>query len=360
MLIDGHARTEVSGDSPIPVLILDVTEEEADKILATFDPLGAMATADTAKLDALLKEVQTDSAAVEAMIASLAQQHDLAEDVPEPGQGGDEFDAAPADGPTRAQLGDVWIIGGKHRLMVGDCTDAGTVLLLMNGAKAALCFTSPPYNAGKYTLTGNVQKKDKSSRYEGNSDDLPEEDYLQFLNGFTLHALRNCELVAVNIQQLANNKRPVLAWAYGFANHFADRAIWYKGSGNPAMARNVMDSRFEDIWIFSPLEKPTRAIPNVDFRGTVENVFCSTGASRDNSVPDCHAATMPMAMCEWALSSWSPPSALIYDPFLGSGTTLIAAHRLGRVCYGCEIEPKYADVILKRAEAEGMACERED
>jgi DNA modification methylase len=50
----------------------------------------------------------------------------------------------------------------------------------------------------------------------------------------------------------------------------------------------------------------------------------------------------------------------VYDPFLGSGGTLIAAHRLGRVCYGCELDPKYADAVLRRAEAEGLTCERTD
>ena len=72
MLIDGHARTEVSGDSLIPVLVLDVTEAEADKILATFDPLGAMAGADARKLEELLREVQTGNEAVAAMIDKLA------------------------------------------------------------------------------------------------------------------------------------------------------------------------------------------------------------------------------------------------------------------------------------------------
>ena len=72
MLIDGHARTEVSGDSLIPVLVLDVTEEEADKILATFDPIGAMAGADARKLEELLREVQTGNEAVAAMIDQLA------------------------------------------------------------------------------------------------------------------------------------------------------------------------------------------------------------------------------------------------------------------------------------------------
>lgn len=73
-LIDGHARAEVAGDAEIPVLILDVTESEADKILATFDPLGAMAEADGQKVDKLLREVQTGSEALAEMLANLHEQ----------------------------------------------------------------------------------------------------------------------------------------------------------------------------------------------------------------------------------------------------------------------------------------------
>jgi len=72
-LIDGHLRAETTGDMPIPVLVLDVTAEEADKLLATFDPIGAMATADAEKLEALLREVSSTNDAVNALLASVAQ-----------------------------------------------------------------------------------------------------------------------------------------------------------------------------------------------------------------------------------------------------------------------------------------------
>jgi hypothetical protein len=86
-LIDGHARAEVSGDAPVPVLVLDVTEAEAKTILATFDPLGAMAGADAAKLEALLAQVSADNAAVAELLDGLAHQHGL-NDSPEPEQHG--------------------------------------------------------------------------------------------------------------------------------------------------------------------------------------------------------------------------------------------------------------------------------
>jgi hypothetical protein len=86
-LIDGHARAETCGDAPIPVLVLDVTEAEAKAILATFDPLGAMAGADAEKLEALLAEVSTDNAAVAELLAGLARDNGLGEaaETDEPG-----------------------------------------------------------------------------------------------------------------------------------------------------------------------------------------------------------------------------------------------------------------------------------
>ncbi len=84
VLIDGHLRAETTGDQPIPVLVLDVTAEEADKLLATFDPIGAMATADAEKLEALLAEVSSSNDAVNALLASVAQDAGITTAVEEP------------------------------------------------------------------------------------------------------------------------------------------------------------------------------------------------------------------------------------------------------------------------------------
>lgn len=267
----------------------------------------------------------------------------------------EESQDAPAEVDRAAELlekwqvvaGDLWQIG-DHRLICGDCTDAATVARVMGGERAAVCFTSPPYNAGKYTLTGNVQMEDKSSRYKGQSDDRPEQEYIDLLRDFTDRALEVCELVCVNIQQLANNKHAVLKWVSIYADRFVDRAIWCKGAGNPAFAPSVMDSRFEDIWIFSPNERPKRTITTGDFRGTVPNVVHSTGASSENESPATHAATMPMAVCEYAVKSWTKEDAIIYDPFCGSGTTLLACENLGRRGRAVEISPAYVAVALER------------
>ncbi len=240
------------------------------------------------------------------------------------------------------------VVEYRHKVLCGDSRHEDDVARLMGESKSDLCFTSPPYNAGKYTLTGNVVKKDKSSRYDGFGDNLPENEYVTFLEEFTRVALKWSAVVAVNMQQLANNKFAVLRWVSSFIENFVDRAIWYKGHGNPAMAANVMASRFEDIWIFSPNRRPTRAIACADFRGTVENVILSVGASSENDSADTHAATMPMVVACYPLESWTKPGAIIYDPFLGSGTTMIAAENLKRRCFGIEISPAYVAVCLER------------
>lgn len=96
--IDGHLRLETMGDRSVPVLVTDLDEAEAKKLLATFDPLGAMAGADSDRLEALLREVQTSSDAVADLLSGIAADAGLewaAGGLPAPGAGGDEFDPTP-------------------------------------------------------------------------------------------------------------------------------------------------------------------------------------------------------------------------------------------------------------------------
>ena len=96
-IIDGHLRAETTPDMEVPVLVLDVTEAEADKILATLDPLGAMAEADQGKLSELLAEIETDNEGLQAMLDDLAAEHGIG-DFDMPGDAdGQEFDESCAD-----------------------------------------------------------------------------------------------------------------------------------------------------------------------------------------------------------------------------------------------------------------------
>jgi hypothetical protein len=139
-IVDGHLRAETTPDAVVPVLVVDLDDKEADKVLATFDPLAAMAEPDEEQLAALLKGIETDSEALAAMLEQLAQDAGcepngeiIEDEIPEP----------PDEAITK--LGDL-IILGDHRLLCGDSSKPEDLDRLLGGAKIHLVNTDPPYN----------------------------------------------------------------------------------------------------------------------------------------------------------------------------------------------------------------------
>ena len=130
-------------------------------------------------------------------------------------------------------------------------------------------------------------------------------------------------------------------------NKYADCFVWDKLTAEPAMARKVTNSRFEFIHVFS--KKANRSIGVRDFRGDVDNVF-ALNSRQDKEHSKIHKATFPVAFPCWFFFNFSNEGSAIYEPFCGTGTTLIAAEQLNRKCYGMEISPAYCDVIVKRWE----------
>jgi DNA modification methylase len=245
---------------------------------------------------------------------------------------------------TDIVVGDLFEIG-EHRLLCGDSTDSDAVAKLMNGDKANIAFTSPPYNAGKSeTLSGNTHTTD--NKYNEYNDNQTQSDYLNLLIGFTNNALINSEYLICNIQSLAGNKIALIDYLYKYKNNFIDVAIWDKGHGAPAMAENVMTNSWEYMFFISSKEKATRVIPNGGFRGTVPNIYRGK-PQRNNEFSNVHAATFPIDLPEWALQ-FTKQNDIVLDQFLGTGTTMVAAHQLNRKCYGMELDPKYCQVIIDR------------
>ena len=245
---------------------------------------------------------------------------------------------------TDIVLGDLFEIG-EHRLLCGDSTDSDQVAKLMNGQKANLSFTSPPYNAGKSEmLSGNTHTTD--NKYNEYNDNQKQSDYLDLLIGFTNNALLFSDYLICNIQSLAGNKIALIEYLNQYKNNFIDVAIWDKGHGAPAMAENVLTSAWEYMFFISSKENASRAIPNANFRGTVPNIY--RGApNRNNEFSNVHAATFPIDLPEWALQ-FTKEKNIVLDQFLGTGTTMVAAHQLKRKCYGMELDPKYCQVIIDR------------
>ncbi|HEX4613170.1 MAG TPA: DNA methyltransferase [Urbifossiella sp.] len=350
-LIDGHARAETAPDAEIPVLVLDVTEAEADVLLATFDPLGAMAGADASKLDALLRDVRTSNDAIAGMLQGLAEEAGCEWGQTETavaGGGGDEFEASPEpDGPTRTADGDLWVIGGRHRLLVGDCTDPTGVARLLAGASPFLMVTDPPYgvdydpdwrneaaDAGHLSYaarrTGQVAN-------DGRADWTAAYRLFPGAVAYVWHAGRHAGTVAAGLAEAGLAVRSQIVWrkpTFAISRghyHWQHEPCWYAARDGES-ARWCGDRTQSTVWDIS-------------------------NRVNDEDRND-HGTQKPLECMARPIRNHGGEGDLVYDPFLGSGTTLVAAHRLGRACYGCELEPKYADVILNRAEAEGLAVEK--
>ena len=364
-LIDGHARREVAikqGAKRVPVLVGNWTEEQERKILATLDPLSALAEADPEALAALLAVIDFESESVAAMLLGMKSDAGLA--TVEPGAGGDEFDATPeATGPTRTKAGELWVIGGKHRLLVGDCTDAGNVARLMDGAKAGLCNTDPPYGV-KLDLTANHDASNSAkgitTKYRDfgaiENDELDGPELQAFLESYIRTAVPHLTENAAHYMW-----HPMLTQGTFFAAAAAAAAadilihrqiVWVK----PHFIFGRGDYHWQHELCFYGWRRGYRP----EFYGernqsTTWVLDEGGGAIRKDQG---HPTQKPIELFSRPIQNHTKPGEVIYEPFAGSGSQFIAAHRLGRVCYGCEIEPRYADVILKRAEAEGLEAHR--
>jgi DNA modification methylase len=348
-IIAGHGRLAAArklGNTEVPVIELTgLSEAQKRAYILADNKLALNAGWDIDLLAEELKELKDLNFDLELTGFS---DKELADFLTEEVEGLTDEDAVP-DVPEepKTKLGDIYQLG-KHRLMCGDSTSIDAVELLLDGEEADFMFTSPPYNAGKSeSLSGNTHTTD--NKYATYRDDKPQDDYLDFLCGFTNAWMWNTKCMAINIQQLAGNKIAFLEYLHTYKNHFVDVAIWNKGHGAPAMAANVMNSCFEYVIFLAQTENPSRAIPVSDFRGTVKNVY-EGKPNRNNEFSKVHAATFPVDFPEWAITNFTQKESIIADCFGGTGTTMIACEKHNRKARVMELDPKYCDVIVKRWE----------
>jgi DNA modification methylase len=240
--------------------------------------------------------------------------------------------------------GDIWILG-EHRLMCGDSTKVDDINKLVLD-KIDLLFTSPPYNAGKSEkLSGNTHLTD--NKYQEYNDDKNQSEYLDLLNMFTSEWIKKSNFMIVNLQQLSGNKIAFIEYLNNFKNNLIDIAIWNKGHGAPAMAKNVMNSCFEYLIFLTEKNEPSRAIPCKEFRGNIKNIYDGK-PNRKNEFSSIHGATFPVDLVEWVITNFSHDKSIIADSFSGVGTTLIGCQKHGRIYRGMELDSKYVDATIKR------------
>jgi DNA modification methylase len=239
--------------------------------------------------------------------------------------------------------GDLFEIG-EHRMMCGDATDINDWNKLEIKEKS-ICFTSPPYNAGLSSkLTGNKTASAKGNFYEEYDDNS--NDYPSLIQDSLSNAIQLCDGVCFNVQPLANNKTILIDWLHKNKEYLVDILTWDKGHAAPAMASGVLSSSFEWLVIFNKSNN-SRSIPLSSWRGTISNVY-SAPPQRNNEFSSIHAATFPIHLPEFIIRDLMNECKGVVDCFIGTGTTMVAAHQLNRRCYGMEIDPKYCQVIIDR------------
>lgn len=256
----------------------------------------------------------------------------------------DEVPEPPAIPVTK--LGDLWILG-EHRVMCGDSTSIDAVEKLMNGLKADICFTSPPYALGSSaSLSGNKAMAKLGNAYTQHKDNADE--WAILMDGWWSASIPYVSAWVVNVQPLAGNKRNLFNWVNNRIHQLCDFITWDKGHAAPAIAEGVMSSCFEWMIIFGD-ENASRSVPFSSWRGTIKNVYAAP-PQRSNEFASIHAATMPTHVPEWVFTKLCDKAKSVYEPFAGTGTTLIACEKTGRINRSMELDPKYVDVIVRRWE----------
>ena len=253
----------------------------------------------------------------------------------------DEDDTPEVTENPVSKVGDIWLLG-EHRVMCGDSTNGGDVALLMNGEKADICFTSPPYNAGSLEIRGNKSTEKKYNSFE---DNQTSEDYFNFLYKNLVCMMEVSNEVFYNIGLVQNNKNTIFQIITEFGDKFKDIIYWKKNTVAPHIQKGIVNNLVEFIICFGDGK---RKFLNPQFsQGSYWNVIEGSNAS-SNDYSDIHKATFPVYLPENIIDNFSNKNSIVIDCFLGSGTTLIAAEKKNRKCYGMELDEKYCDVIVKR------------
>jgi DNA modification methylase len=260
----------------------------------------------------------------------------------------DEVPEPPAEPITKA--GDLWLLG-DHRLLCGDSTKAEDVARLMGGEKADLCFTSPPYNAGN-SKTGaydGMKRTDFKKMYVHDLDRMTSDEYKAFLLSVldrVTEIATESACVLWNVAYNANSRREYGEVAFGHsALKVQETIVWDKSHGMNVAGNHVYSRSAEFVFLLAKTEKYC----SNQNGGVYWNVWRISTRDGDN-MHNGHGASFPVALPSQGITQHSCEGDTVYEPFCGSGTTLIAAEQLGRKCYGMEISPAYCDVIVKRWE----------
>jgi DNA modification methylase len=262
----------------------------------------------------------------------------------------DDYEA-PSEIKTDIVIGDLIEIG-NHRLLCGDSTDSDSVAKLMDGQKADMVFTSPPYNGN--TSVGFHQSSKKNSLptsplYNNNeSDNKTSEEYIKFNADIfnTIKTIASDDLVILyNINYNRNSPDDYIDVVNQGRNIFnlVETIIWEKSMAI-SLAGDNLTRIIEFIFVFyNGNDKPK--LNKTHTNECIKNLWSISNIGANH---ETHKACFPIKLVEQGINVYAKENALLYEPFTGSGTTMVASHQLKRKCYGMELDPKYCQVIVDR------------
>lgn len=240
----------------------------------------------------------------------------------------DDFDVdAELSKPAVAKAGDVWLLG-RHRVVCGDSTLPETYDVLMDGRKANMVLTDPPYNVNVEETAGKIK-----------NDNMADEDFYKFLFAAFVNMEQSMEqdasIYVFHADTEGLNFRKAFA-AAGF--YLSGCCIWKKNA--------LVLGRSPYQWQHEPClfgwKKGGKHNWYSDRKQTTIWEYDRPKASKD------HPTMKPVALMAYPIQNSCMSNCIVLDPFLGSGSTLIAAEQTNRICFGIELDEKFVDVIVKR------------
>lgn len=236
-------------------------------------------------------------------------------------------DEIPENVPVRSKLDNLYELG-QHRILCGDSTQKKAVLKLMNGKKADMVFTDPPYGMNLDADFSDMVGIDKGKKYNNVIGD-------------------NTDYNPKHIFKDLGYCKEIFLWG---ADYYAEKVpkrnngcfiVWDKtesGIRTNSAYEKQFGSNFELCW---SKQQHKRQIVPVLWKG----IF---GLNKEDIKRRIHPTQKPIKLCEWFITHFSRRDKIIIDLFLGSGSTLIACEKTNRICYGMEIDPHYVDIIVQR------------
>lgn len=266
------------------------------------------------------------------------------------------------------QTGDIWILGDGHRLACGDSTNPDHVKALMAGRLADLCFTSPPY----------AQQRDYTAAID---------DWDALMQGvFSVLPMKHEAQVLVNLGLFHRDDEWQPYW-YGWIEWMRSIEwrrfgwyVWDKGWGAPGDWHGHLAPSHEFIFHFNRVYSKVHKTKVKDAKnittgilgkqttrakdGSTKRIGNQASTAQRNKIPDSvlrinrqvgsvapgldHPGVFPVALVDEIITAFSNAGSLLYEPFCGSGSTIISADKNDRLCYGMEVAPQYVDVAVKR------------